>query len=128
MQKVTGIGGVFIKSADPKALAAWYDKHLGISFGENSYVSFKWVNENPDGAGSTVFSFFKKESGYFNPSTSPFMIDFRVKDLRALLAELEKEGIQPVGDVMEESYGKFAWIVDPDGNKIELWEPVEEGV
>ena len=127
MQRVTGIGGVFIKSNDARALAAWYDKHLGFSFGENSYVNFIWVNENnPAVPGNTVFSFFKKESTYFDPSASPFMINFRVKDLAALLATLKGEGVEIVGEMMEEGYGKFGWILDPDGNKIELWEPVDE--
>jgi predicted enzyme related to lactoylglutathione lyase len=127
MQKVTGIGGVFIKSKDVKALAAWYDKHLGFSFGGNSYVNFKWVNEdNPAVPGNTVFSFFKKESTYFDPSASPFMINFRVKDLVALLETLKGEGVEVVGEMMEEEYGKFGWILDPEGNKIELWEPVDD--
>jgi predicted enzyme related to lactoylglutathione lyase len=127
MQRVTGIGGVFLKSKDVKALAAWYDKHLGFSFGENSYVNFSWVNENnPAVPGNTVFSFFKKESKYFDPSASPFMINFRVKDLVVLLETLKGEGVEIVGEMMDESYGKFGWILDPDGNKIELWEPVDD--
>ena len=128
MQRVTGIGGVFIKAKDVKALAAWYDKHLGFSFGENSYVSFRWVNENnPAVPGSTVFSFFKKESKYFDPSASPFMINLRVKDLVALLETLKGEGVEIVGEMTEEGgYGKFGWIMDPEGNKIELWEPVDD--
>src|SRR5258705_11844844 len=127
MQRVTGIGGVFIKSKDVKALAAWYDKHLGFPFGENPYVNFKWVNENnPAIPGNTVFSFFKKESTYFDPSTSPFMINFRVKDLVTLLETLKGEEVEIVGEMMEEEYGKFGWILDPEGNKIELWEPVDD--
>lgn len=125
MTKVTGIGGVFIKANDPKALAAWYDKHLGLALGEHLYQSFEWVNENPSAPGNTVFSFFKKESKHFDPSTSSFMINFRVKDLKSLIEELKKEGVTIVGDIMEESYGKFGWIMDPEGNKIELWEPVD---
>jgi predicted enzyme related to lactoylglutathione lyase len=127
MQRVTGIGGVFIKSNDARALAAWYDKHLGFSFGEDLYVNFKWVNEdNPAVPGNTVFSFFKKESNYFDPSASPFMINFRVKNLVALLETLKREGVEIVGEMMEEEYGKFGWIMDPEGNKIELWEPVDD--
>jgi predicted enzyme related to lactoylglutathione lyase len=127
MQKVTGIGGIFLKSKEPKALAAWYDKHLGFSFGENLYVTFKWINENdPNIPGNTVFSFFKNESGYFDPSASPFMINFRVKDLKALLEKLKEEGVPIIGNIQEEEYGKFGWIMDPDGNKLELWEPVDE--
>ena len=128
MPHVTGIGGVFFKSTgDHKALAAWYEKHLGISLGEHLYTSFKWINENnPDVPGSTVFSFFKKESKYFDPSVSPFMINFRVKDLKTLLVALKEEGVEIVGEMMEEDYGKFGWIMDPEGNKIELWEPVDD--
>ena len=85
MQKVTGIGGVFLKAKDVKALAAWDDKHLGFSFGENLYVNFKWVNENNSAVpGNTFFSFFKNESNYFEPSVNPFMINFRVKNLKTL--------------------------------------------
>jgi len=126
MGKVTGIGGVFIKAKDPKAMAAWYEKHLGVGFEGQSYMSFKWINENnPDVPGSTVFSFFKTESDYFAPSASPFMINFRVKDLDALLDRLIAEGVEVVGDRQTYDYGKFGWCIDPDGNKIELWEPVD---
>ena len=127
MQRATGIGGVFLKAKDARALAAWYDKHLGLSFGDNTYLTFKWVNENnPVVPGSTVFSFFKNDSKYFDPSTSPFMINFRVKDLVALPNALKKEGVEIVGEMQEEEYGKFGWIMDPEGNKIELWEQVDE--
>jgi lactoylglutathione lyase len=97
MQKVTGIGGVFLKAKDVKALAAWYDEHLGFSFRENLYVNFKWVNENnPAVPGNTVFSFFKNESNYFEPSVNPFMINFRVKNLKTLLEKLNEEGVNIV--------------------------------
>lgn len=126
MQKVTGIGGVFLKAKDAKALAKWYDQHLGIPFGENLYMTFRWVNEpDPSVPGSTVFSFFKSDSKYFDPSPSPFMINFRVKDIVALLDQLRKDGVTIAGEMAEEGYGKFAWIVDPEGNKVELWEPVD---
>jgi predicted enzyme related to lactoylglutathione lyase len=127
MQHVTGIGGVFLKAKDPKALAAWYDKHLGFSFGKSLYVSFTWVNENnPAVPGNTAFSFFKNETTYFDPSLSPFMINFRVKDLVTLLGILKQEGVEVVGEMQEEEYGKFGWIMDPEGNKVELWEPVDD--
>ena len=127
MQKVTGIGGVFLKAKDAKALAAWYDEHLGFSFGENLYVNFRWINENnPVVPGNTIFSFFKNESNYFEPSVSPFMINFRVKNLKPLLEKLKEEGVNIVGEIAEEEYGKFGWILDPEGNKIELWEPYDE--
>ena len=121
MERVTGIGGVFFKAKDPKALAAWYEKHLGLAFGDQSYTGF-----NAKGGEHTAFSFFKQDSDYFAPSTSPFMINFRVKDLDALLAALKEEGVS-VGEKTESAdYGKFGWIMDPEGNKIELWEAVDE--
>lgn len=125
MERVTGIGGVFFKAKDVKALAAWYEQHLGIEFGGTSYTTFKWNNADPAVPGQTVFSFFKEDSEYFNPSEKPFMINFRVKDLDELLTELQKEGVQIVGEKEEHDYGKFAWIVDPEGNKIELWQPID---
>ena len=126
MQRVTGLGGVFLKVKDPKALAAWYQQHLGIGFGEGVYFDFKWVTEdNPTGKGNTVFSFFKQDSAYFKPSESRSMINFRVKDLHSLVEVLKKEGVEFVGNTEDTEYGKFAWILDLEGNKIELWEPVE---
>lgn len=127
MQKVTGIGGVFIKAANAKELAAWYQQHLGIEFGDNLYIDFKWVNEH-DGAvpGHTVFSFFKHDSNYFAPSTKPVMINFRVKDLYGLLRDLKEAGVWVDERTEEHEYGKFGWCMDPEGNKIELWEPVDE--
>ncbi len=127
MEKVTGIGGLFIKAKDTKALAEWYQKYLGIEFGNNSYIDFKWVNKNnPAVPGHTVFSFFKDDSNYFDPSEKPFMINFRVHNLEQLLSELKKEGIQITGNIEVFEYGKFGWIMDPEGNKIELWEPIDE--
>ena len=129
MQKVTGIGGVFLKAKDVKALAAWYDKRLGFSFGENLYVNFKWVNENnPAVPGNTVFSFFKNESNYFEPSVSPFMINFRVKNLHQLLITLKHNGVWIADNTEYYEYGSFGWIMDPEGNKIELWEPKDEAL
>jgi predicted enzyme related to lactoylglutathione lyase len=124
MTRVTGLGGVFIKANDPKALCAWYEKHLGIPFGDNTYVDLKDVNQDP-APGSTVFSFFPQSTTYFAPSSSPFMINFRVKDLSALAEQLKSEGISLEGEIMEESYGKFGWLMDPEGNKVELWQPIE---
>lgn len=126
MNKVTGIGGVFLKAKNPKVLAAWYQQYLGVEFGENVYMTFKWVNENDPGQpGNTVFSFFKEDTKYFDPGQKPFMINFRVKDLLSLLESLQKEGVRVIGKVEEFEYGKFGWIMDPEDNKIELWEPVD---
>lgn len=124
MERVIGLGGPFIKANDPKTLVAWYEKHLGISF--NGTVYADWQFTNKDGSkrtGYNILSFFKNESDYFAPSEKQVMINFIVKDLFALLEVLKKEGVQVVGEPMDEEFGKFGWILDPEGNKIELWEP-----
>ena len=114
MQKATGLGGVFLKARDAKSLVVWYDKYPGISFGENLYVNFKWVNENnPVVHGNTIFSFFKQESNYFAPSSGSFMINFRLKDLVALMGKLNEEKVKIIGEIVEEEYGKFGWVMDP---------------
>src|SRR5262245_26974607 len=126
MKRVTGIGGIFLKAKDPKALAAWYQQHLGIEFNGQSYFPFQWINpHHPIAPGTTVFSFFKTDSDYFAPSTKELMINFRVENLRGLLDALQQEGVQIAGDMQEYDYGKFGWIIDPEGNKIELWEPID---
>ena len=125
MQRVTGIGGIFIKSAQPEVLRAWYQRHLGLDIQPWGGTAFPWQvpgRTEPDG-GATVWSIFDASSGYFAPSTAPFMVNYRVEDLHALLALLRQEGC-PVDDKVEESeYGKFGWVMDPDGNRIELWQP-----
>lgn len=120
MKRVTGLGGPFIKAADPKALAAWYEKHLGIGFGGGTYAVLK-PEENA--AGYNIVSFFKADSDYFAPSEKAVMVNFMVDDLFALLDVLKEEGVTIVGDPVDEEYGKFGWILDPEGNKIELWQP-----
>ncbi|MFN8153915.1 MAG: VOC family protein [Bacteroidia bacterium] len=123
--RVTGIGGIFFTTENSKELQAWYDKHLGLNFGGKGYDSFQWKEQDTGKQGSTVFSFFKKGTDYLKPSTSPFMINFRVKNLDLLLEQLREEGVTIVGEIDRQPYGNFAWIMDPDGNKIELWEPTE---
>jgi len=124
MKRVTGIGGVFFKSKDPKALGAWYKTHLGINQEEWGGTVFQWKGtDNPEGVGTTVWSPFAAETNYFAPSTAPFMINYRVEDLHALLAVLRAEGVQVDEKVEESEYGKFGWVMDPDGNKLELWQP-----
>jgi predicted enzyme related to lactoylglutathione lyase len=124
MKRVTGIGGIFIKTADTKRLREWYQKHLGIDIAEWGGTSFQWTGaHNPSGQGSTAWSLFEASSNYFEPSAAPFMVNYRVENVHALVAELRKEGCQVVGNVEESEFGKFGWVVDPDGNKIELWEP-----
>jgi len=124
MKRVTGIGGIFIKSADTKRLRDWYQKHLGIDIEEWGGTAFRWTGpHNPDGRGSTVWNIFEASSNYFDPGSAPFMVNYRVENLHWLVAELRKEGCQVIDKVDESEYGKFGWVVDPDGNKIELWEP-----
>jgi predicted enzyme related to lactoylglutathione lyase len=124
MKRVTGIGGIFIKSADPDRLRNWYRKHLGIEVESWGGTSFRWAGSgNPEGQGSTAWSVFEATSDYFEPSSAPFMVNYRVANLHDLLAALREEGCQVQGKVDESEFGKFGWVVDPDGNKIELWEP-----
>ena len=126
MKRVTGIGGIFIKSSDPRRLREWYRKHLGIDFEEWGGYAFRWKSDdNVTGVGTTVWTIFDGASNYFAPSTAPFMVNYRVADLRALVETLRAEGCQVMDKIDESEYGKFGWVVDPDGNKLELWEPPE---
>ncbi|MBN8922223.1 MAG: glyoxalase [Rhodanobacter sp. 68-29] len=126
MTRVTGIGGIFFKARDPKALGEWYRTHLGFDVQEWGGAAFRWANpDNPTGTGTTIWSPFKDDTSYFAPGTAPFMINYRVRDLHAVLAALRGEGVQVESKVDESEYGKFGWVVDPEGNKIELWEPPE---
>ena len=124
MKRVTGIGGIFIKSADTARLRDWYQKHLGIPIESWGGAAFRWgAPDSSGGQGTTVWSLFEASSGYFSPSQAPFMVNYRVENLAALLDALRAEGCQVEGKLEESEYGKFGWVVDPDGNKIELWEP-----
>jgi predicted enzyme related to lactoylglutathione lyase len=123
MQRVTGIGGVFFKSKDPERLYVWYEKHLGLKRDPatgGSAVLFRW-SEDSDGV--TVWSIMPDSTTYFAPSQAGFMINFRVADLDALLELLRQEGVEIDPKRENADYGRFAWIMDPDGNRIELWEP-----
>ncbi len=113
---VNGIGGIFFRANDSKALSKWYEEHFGIS---DSQSAEPWrQDEVPTGVAP-----FKKETTYFGNMNQQFMINFRVSDMDALLLKLEKAGVKIDKERMDESYGKFAWVYDPEGNKIELWEP-----
>jgi predicted enzyme related to lactoylglutathione lyase len=127
MKKVTGIGGIFFQAqGDAGELESWYCKHLGLEETPGQGLFWKWrKEENPEEHGSTVFSVFSPKSTYMEPSKGTFMINFRVDNLEALLAQLKADGVQQIGDMETYDYGKFAWILDPEGNKIELWEPVK---
>jgi len=125
MKRVTGLGGVFFKSKNPEKLKSWYATHLGIESGEHG-GGFHWREaDNPEEKGFTAWSVFEQSSNYFHPHEGNFMLNYRVENLEELLKLLTKEGIQTVGEMETYSYGKFAWILDPEGRKIELWEPGE---
>ncbi|MDQ1814854.1 VOC family protein [Massilia sp. CCM 9210] len=126
MKRVTGIGGVFFKSPDPQRLAEWYRVHLGFDLEEWGGAVFRWSGpDNPAGTGTTVWSAFKEDTNHFAPSPAAFMINYRVADLHALLAALRAEGCQVEDKIDESELGKFGWVMDPDGNKLELWQPPE---
>jgi predicted enzyme related to lactoylglutathione lyase len=125
-KRVTGVGGIFFKAKDAEKLMAWYKEHLGIKpEQEGSTTSmFQWrEEEHPDHLGQTVWAIFPHDSKYFGPSSSPFMINFRVRDLKQLLQQLRKEGVRVEDNIVEYDFGTFGWIMDLEGNRIELWEP-----
>ena len=124
MKKVTGLGGIFFKSRDPKAIMAWYQQNLGIEPDPWGGKTFEWRDkDNPERIGQTVFNPFKQDTKKFEPATEPYMFNFHVADLPALLEQLRKDGVTVVGDMQDSEYGKFAWVMDPEGRKIELWQP-----
>jgi predicted enzyme related to lactoylglutathione lyase len=124
MKRVTGIGGIFIKANDPAVLKEWYRRHLGIDIQDWGGAAFQWQTpEAPQPDGMTVWSVMPQSSEYFAPSKSTFMVNYRVEDLHKLLAVLREESCD-VDDKTEESeFGKFGWVIDPEGNKVELWQP-----
>lgn len=124
MKRVTGIGGIFFKAENPEALGAWYREHLGIEPTPDGAVLFEWrEKEKPSEIGITVWSPFPRDTTYFAPSKAPFMINYRVEDLDAVLAALAAEGVE-IDEKREASeFGRFAWLMDPEGNRVELWEP-----
>ena len=125
MKKVTGIGGVFFKCKDPKTMTEWYQKHLGLE--TNAYgATFEWYeNEDSKKKAMTQWTQFSDSTNYFEPSTKEFMINYRVENLEALVVELKKEGVAIVDEMETYDYGKFIHILDTEGNKIELWEPID---
>ncbi len=124
MKRVTGIGGIFFKAKDAPALCAWYKTHLGIDVQAWGGASFDWTNEegNPTG-GTTAWLIAAETSKQFAPSNTPFMVNYRVEDLHALVGALKEEGCNVIGEISDSEYGKFAHVMDPEGNKVELWEP-----
>lgn len=122
--RVTGIGGIFFKSNDPDAAKDWYRKHLGLN--TDAYgCSFWWKDKKGEDC-ITQWSPMKEDTEYFEPSKKQFMMNFRVENLEELLKTLKEEGVEVIDKVESYEYGKFGWIMDPEGNKIELWEPVDK--
>lgn len=120
-KRVTGLGGIFFKAKNKALLIEWYNKHLGINAHEWGAM-FKFTDDKQPQDAYTVFSPFKDDTKYFEPSAKEFMINFRVENLDELVAVLKQEGVTLVGQPESGEFGKFAWILDPEGNKIELWE------
>ena len=119
MKKVTGLGGVFFKSKDPKKISEWYGENLGLVINPYGSVFEFRQGAEPEKKGYTVWSPFKKDSDYFEPSKNEFMINYRVADLKALIEDLRNKGVQIVGEIEAFEYGKFAHILDPEGRKID---------
>jgi predicted enzyme related to lactoylglutathione lyase len=124
MKRVTGIGGIFFKASDAPQLQAWYKRHLGIDVQVWGGTAFSWADAagKPTG-GSTVWSIAADDSEQFAPSKASFMVNYRVEDLHALVAVLKAEGCNVLDKIDDSEYGKFAWVIDPEGNKVELWQP-----
>ncbi len=125
MNRVTGIGGIFFKAKDPDALGAWYRNHLGLAVADWGGAIFNWGGPGSE-KGMTIWSLFKSDTTYLEPGTADFMINFRVADLHALLDALRSEGCNVVDRTEESEQGKFGWVIDPEGNKVELWQPPDD--
>jgi catechol 2,3-dioxygenase-like lactoylglutathione lyase family enzyme len=125
VERVTGIGGIFIKAKDPRTLREWYGDKLGFPRQEGAVPPlFLWrERETPETVGTTVWGLFRSDTKYFEPSHASFMINYRVRNLDRMLAQLRAQGVSVDTKVVEDFNGRFAWVMDPEGNKIELWEP-----
>ncbi|PYX57613.1 MAG: glyoxalase [Acidobacteria bacterium] len=125
MKRVTGIGGIFFKADNAEKLYNWYEKYLGIKRApDGSGAMFEWREaDDSQRKGMTIWAVFRRDTKYFDPSRSGFMINYRVDDLDALLETLKKEGVEIDPHRENYDYGRFAWIMDPEGNRVELWEP-----
>lgn len=123
MKRVTGIGGIFFKADDPEKLKSWYAEHLQLDTDQYG-VMFKSRNlDNPDEVTYLQWGLFKKDTDYFNPSEKPYMINYCVQNLEEIVEEFKKSGVEVVDEIATYDYGKFVHVMDPEGNKIELWEP-----
>jgi predicted enzyme related to lactoylglutathione lyase len=124
MKRVTGIGGIFFKAKNAPALQAWYKRHLGIDVQVWGGTAFRWVDDSgAPFAGTTIWSIGPDTGNNFAPGTAPFMLNYRVEDARALATLLKEEGCEVLDKIEDSEYGVFAWVIDPEGNKVELWQP-----
>lgn len=124
MKRVTGIGGIFFKAKDPQALQQWYKQHLGMDVQAWGGAVFSWADaEGTPVGGMTIWAVKSVEDDGFEPSSTPFMINYRVENARELAAVLREEGCQVLDKIDESEFGTFAWVIDPEGNKVELWQP-----
>jgi predicted enzyme related to lactoylglutathione lyase len=121
MPRVTGLGGIFLKCRDLEHTRSWYSRHFGLAL-ESWGIAFNWKEADPAGHAYSVLGFFGPETDYFQPSDQSVMINLRVDDLDGMLQQLRAEGIPIAGEPVEEEFGKFAWVLDPDGRKVELWQ------
>ena len=125
MARVTGIGGVFLKARDPEALAGWYAQHLGMKLNAYGGANLLWTDEVPEGTGMTTWSLFPENTEYFGAGEQRTMVNYRVDDLEELVRGLEATGVGADLRREDSAYGKFAWMTDPEGNRIELWQPLQ---
>lgn len=127
-ERVTGIGGIFLKARDPKALGLWYREKLGVDVGDGiAWASFDWRERGEAGRpGTTAWALFRSDSKYFEPSQATFMVNYRVRSPDRMLAQLRTLGVTTEAKIVEGPNGRFAWVLDPEGNKVELWEPKED--
>lgn len=124
MNRVTGIGGIFFQAKDPQAMQAWYKRHLGIDVQDWGGSVFSWTDTDGEPAGGmTIWAVKPADGDPFAPSKAPFMVNYRVDDLAALLNVLRAEGCDVLDECDDSEFGKFGWVIDPEGNKVELWEP-----
>ena len=126
MERVQGIGGIFFKASDKAALIEWYRDNLGVPAESWGGCAFVWREHDPEGTANTHWSIFDADTTYMDPGTASFMINFRVANLEAMLAQLREAGCEVDDKIAKSEYGQFGWVVDPEGNKVELWQPVSE--
>lgn len=126
MERVTGIGGVFLRASDLDALLTWYRDHLGLEPEFESGTVFRWRDPNdPERPGTTTWALFPADSDYFGPLSASFMVNYRVRDLDAMLDQLRRAGVEVDEQIEVMEYGRFGWATDPEGNRFELWEPAD---